>query len=185
MPGRWLDIPVQIDAGLVSEQTQVRIVPDVPGSHYMPYMHWAYQGNLADSGAPDAPVAAFGDAVELATLDMTHTAERLTVDINMRSQVAERGDYRVFLHVYDDIGAPPVAQADRYPLDGATPPGNWLPGEVQDGFMVDLKNLSVGAHTVALGFYDPATGERLQPTSDRYRVLDDGRLLLGEINIDG
>lgn len=109
---------------------------------------------------------------------------RLEVDLLWQTDGSARGDYVFFVHVYDSLDAPPVAQSDRYPLDGTLPPGNWPPGVISDEFMVDLSQLSPGNYRIAIGFYNPTTGERLQPTTDIYAV-EDNRLFIGDLTVDG
>ena len=55
-----------------------------------------------------------------------------------------KGDYKVFVHLYDDINQPPAAQTDMRPGNGTLPPGNWLPGVLRDTITVDLQGISVG-----------------------------------------
>ncbi|MEO1439321.1 MAG: hypothetical protein AAFV33_02900, partial [Chloroflexota bacterium] len=159
--GQWIDIATLIPGEHVSQQTLIRIVPATPGGHYMPYYHLAYQGDVATETPDEPALATFDDMLSLTQADVQCEASTLLVNMRWHNTTTERADYRVFVHVYDDTDAPPVAQADRYPIDGATPPGNVLPGEVSDVFVVNLSNISSGLYTIAAGFYDPGTGERL------------------------
>ena len=54
LPGAWLEVPTLIPAKLVTDATRIQVVPHVRGD-YMPYYHWAYQGN------PYQPVTYPGD----------------------------------------------------------------------------------------------------------------------------
>lgn len=182
--GQWLDIVTFVDEQGLTDQTAIRIEPHTPGGHYMPYYHWSYQGSFNSQPAPANPSATFGDVLVVEDIFIDIVDGRLTVEASVAASTAlASANYRSFVHVYDDITAPPVAQVDRYPLDGATPPGNWLIGEVSDAFVVDLSNLPSGTYTVAIGYYDPESGERLSPQSTQYNVLD-GRLMLGDIEIN-
>lgn len=182
MPGRWLDVVTRIPGEHVTAQTRLRILPDTPGGHYMPYYHWAYQGDMPAAEPPEA-VVTFGDGVGLAAVGLQQDEAALTVDVTWAVGGSGGGDARVFVHVYDDLDVPPLAQTDRYPLDGATPPGNWLAGELRDEFVVDLSDLSPGRYRVAMGLYAPASGARLIPITDDFDSTPDGRLLLDTITI--
>ncbi len=182
-PGTWTDVATLIPAQYVSEQTTITVQPHTPGGHYMPYHHWAYQGAFEQRAASGTPVASFDEVLLMRSVQTRVEGNTFTLDYTASHIGTERADYRAFVHVYADLDAPPLAQADRYPLDGATPPGNWLPGEVHDTFVVDLSNLTSGTYTTAIGFYDPASGERLLPTSGVHATRD-GRLILGEFEVE-
>ncbi len=59
---------------------------------------------------------------------------------------------------------PPPAQEDRYPLEGTLPLGDWLAGWHSEQVRLDVSALPAGTYRLALGFYDPTSGERLEPT---------------------
>jgi hypothetical protein len=85
--------------------------------------------------------------------------------------------YKVFLHVTDASGRI-VAQADRFPLDGAMHTDWWVPGQwVEDRFTLDLTGLAPGDYRMIGGMYDPGSGARL-PTSRPDGALDLGTLHL-------
>ena len=74
-------------------------------------------------------------------------------------------DYTVFLHLVDATGRQ-VASADGPPLGGDWPTTAWVPGQaLADPRQFDLP-LAPGQYTVQLGFYDPASGARV----DAYRA---------------
>ena len=68
------------------------------------------------------------------------------------------------------------------PAGGVLPPGNWLPGVVRDVYTVALPDdLARGTYAVAIGLYDPRSGQRLPvhgPGAD-----ESGRLFIGEVTI--
>lgn len=184
MPGVWMDVAVLVPAEYVTETTHVRIVPNVPQSHFMPYYHWVYQGAAA-AFSDDVSLVSF-EAFDLIALSL-ESAESQQLQVDLQWSVSDsvpNGDYRMFVHVYDDMNAPPLAQTDRYPVDGATPIGNWLIGTLNDTIMVNLDTLPDGEYTVALGFYHAIDGTRLQPSSNMLDVLPDGRIVLGEIKVE-
>jgi hypothetical protein len=68
-------------------------------------------------------------------------------------------DYTVFVHFLDPAGAL-VAQADGPPAGGAYLTSLWDPGEI----ILDRRSLPplrAGRYTLRIGFYNPATGQRL------------------------
>ena len=72
-------------------------------------------------------------------------------------------DYTVFIHLLDDAGTY-VAGADGPPVGGSYPTSWWLPGDV----ILDTHQLALpaeipaGRYSIAVGLYDPLTGDRLQ-----------------------
>jgi hypothetical protein len=73
--------------------------------------------------------------------------------------------YKVFVHVYDAGGAL-VTQHDGFPAADLIPTTIWLPGEsVIDRHGIVLPtSVPPGRYEVAVGLYDPASGERLPVT---------------------
>jgi hypothetical protein len=105
----------------------------------------------------------------------------LLLGMRWYAQPQVAGDYRFFAHLYADADSPPVAQADRYVFH--SPPGNWPPGTFRTTLMVNLADVSPGIYQVAIGFYNPYTLERLMPESDILEINPDGRLFIGEIEV--
>ncbi len=191
IPGRWLDLPTLIPADRIEgDEMRVRIVADVAGGFYMPYMHTIYGGMYTPPGQNMPGVlaqdATYQDGTFTVSTRMRRDNDQLAVTLFYVTGGTATGDYRVFIHVYDGPDAPPVAQYDGYP-GGSLPPGNWLPGTLIETVAVDLSNLPSGRYSVALGFYDPQTGERLLPEpvdGSSARIDDAGlRLFLGDVEI--
>ena len=112
---------------------------------------------------------------------------QLTLELDWYSDGNAQGDYKVFVHLYDDVDSPPVAQTDMYPGNGILPPGNWLPGTISDTIMVDLIDIPAGTYRLAIGFYNPSTFDRLLPDTARSDLLVDEvglRLFVGEVEIE-
>lgn len=186
VPGHFLRLATLIPASAVDDGAlNLRIVPHLPdGGVYRPIQHALIRQGWPEAAPPMVALARYQDgAFLLSEVVTSQTDEALSVEITWYSAGAARGDYRLFVHLYDDILEPPVAQTDVYPGGGALPPGNWLPGMRQDAIVVDLGELAPGTYALALGFYDPATGERLIPTSELATVWPDGRLLLEQVEI--
>jgi hypothetical protein len=114
----------------------------------------------------------FGDVARLLDYDLaspvTGVAPGGTLDLTFHWQglaFTER-PYTVFVHLLDEAGNV-KGYGDGEPGDGAYPTTGWLPGE----YLADLHTVTVapdaspGAYRLAVGLYDPTTGQRLK-TSD-------------------
>jgi len=193
LPGSWLEIATRIPAEVVtSDQTRIRIVPRLADGDYMPYRHWAWQGAYAPAldSQDVAQVTYQNGAFELQAVDLAVAENALSARLDWATDGAATGDWIAFVHLYpagDETRV--VAQTDRRPANGTLPPGDWLPGELSDTFVVDMSGIPAGRYEVAIGFYDPVTFERLIPTltdvaPPAYRVTDDGRLFVGTIEVE-
>ncbi len=71
-------------------------------------------------------------------------------------------DYQVFVHLLDDQGAK-LLQRDGQPVVWMRPTSTWQPGEeIVDRYGLLLPaTLAAGRYTLAVGLYDPVTGQRL------------------------
>jgi hypothetical protein len=98
-----------------------------------------------------SPTPASGDIVQL------------TLYWQALSAIDQR--YKVFVHLVDARGNI-VAQRDSEPGGGLYPTTNWQPGEtVSDNYGVLVRaGTAPGVHTLRVGLYDAATGERLAVT---------------------
>ena len=189
LPGHWLELAAYIPAELVTESLTFTIAPRLAESYYMPYYHWIFQGDLPPEASaapgPAEALARYQDgAFMLVAAQQSLMDEALRLDLEWYSAGAAQGDYRLFVHLYDDTTSPPLAQSDVYTGQGALPPGNWLPGLRRDTIKISVTELPAGSYTLALGFYDPQTGERLSVDSDSLTFTTDGRLILGLVELD-
>lgn len=187
-PGRWLEVATYVPPeAITGEQARIRIVPRTPGGHYMPYHHWWYQGDYVPAPLPTAPLVTFADgALALVDARWQVTDQRLTVDLTWHSDGAPLPDGVRFVHLYDRIDAPPVAQDDARPADGTLSPANWLPGLVSETVVVEWSYvLPPGDITLMLGFYDPVSGARWTPDvlADGWRALPDGRVIFDVLRL--
>ena len=164
-PGRWLEVATYLPA-TTADTIDIRIAPQVEGGYYMPYYHWLYTADTP-TNTDTEPLATFQDgAFALQAADLTQAGQTVTLDLNWQTNGVPVGDYKLFVHLYDDIHAQPVQQLDTYAGNDTLPVGNWPPGVFSDQIMVDLSAIAPGTYAVAIGFYDPNTFERLHPTSD-------------------
>ncbi|MFQ5613285.1 MAG: 6-pyruvoyl-tetrahydropterin synthase-related protein [Anaerolineae bacterium] len=83
-------------------------------------------------------------------------------------------DYTIFVHFLDGAGNI-LAQSDSAPYGGLYPTGDWRPGQIildlrsAPGSSTDLSRLA----TIAIGLYDPASGERLPAIKAKGGALPD------------
>ncbi len=184
IPGHWLEVPTRIpNPGRDStNRLQIRIVPH---GLYAPYYHsvnYALDSSSIDN-RPETRIATYqSGAMMLASAGINYQPgeEQLGVNFEWYTDGSATGDYIAFVHLYDDVNQPPVAQTDIRPGGGTLPPGNWLPGVLHDIISVDVKDVPPGKYQVATGFYDPITFERLAPDAGGDA---NGRLFIGEVEI--
>jgi hypothetical protein len=108
----------------------------------------------------------FGPFVELTGYDllpaMHSPGSPLEVTLHWHVLQTPDRDYHVFVHLLDASGEI-VAQHDGPAGGGTLPALGWLPGEyLIDPHSLDLpSDLPEGDYRLAVGLYDPATGQRL------------------------
>ncbi|MEO1287341.1 MAG: hypothetical protein AAFV93_06205 [Chloroflexota bacterium] len=193
--GHWLDIPTLVPSEYLSETMHIEIRPVLePNTFYMPAQHTIRQGVFDIPVYYDEYLASFQSGnlrLVNAPFAVTDFAD-LVVPL-VWEPVGGEGDYRLFVHLYDDVNQPPVAQKDTYlrgndpfmNTEGSQPVGNLLPLYFLDTFILPIDDLPAGTYQLAIGFYNPNDPtDRLIPESDFYEVTDDGRLWLGEVEID-
>ena len=178
--GRWYTLQVSLPPHVVTDEMRVRVRTTTP-TEYLSARYTLWQGEDAPAIPTSTLEAIYREGqFGLAGYTLEQAGDTLTVTLRWHSMRQEAGDYRRFLHLYADIGQPPTVQDDAYPLDGNAPPGNWRLGEFHDTIV--LHGVPEGAYTLAVGWYDPLTGERLAPDSARYDVRD-GRLFLQTVEV--
>ncbi len=138
---------------------------------------WVFGGDqqAAEAGTvqPQHPLtASFGQPPQVYLLgydldgDLTPGG---ALDLTLYWQVKAPIDrpYKVFVHLIGPDGRP-AAQGDDFPLAGEHPTTSWQPGEVlTDHYTVQLPlDFPAGDYPLRIGFYDPASGERLSPVLD-------------------
>lgn len=183
--GNWQEFTTRIPAKLLTSTLRLELIPHLDDGWYSPAMHWWVQGvEQSTALSQSVPLAMFKDAFELS--DVTIASNERTLDVSLSWNVLEEkaADTRMFVHLYDNLDEPPVAQWDGYPL-GGLPTGNWLLGGLYDTIYIDTTQLAAGEYTVALGFYDVNTGQRLQVSSDTLQVRDNRLLLAEKVVIGG
>ena len=129
----------------------------------------------------------FGDRVTLLGYDVSSSVragEELALTVYWEAQGEITQSYKVFVHVYDGQGNI-LAQQDRVPGLGARPTTTWQAGEVvADRLLVPVDPGSpAGAYDLAVGLYDPETGDRLPVYGTDGERLEDDRFLLGQVDV--
>ena len=111
--------------------------------------------------------ATFGDVARLIGYDLASAETRPggALDLTLHWQALASTDrpYTVFVHLLDEAGNV-KGYGDSEPGGGAYPTTGWLPGEyLADRHTVTLApDAPAGTYRLAVGLYDPATGERLK-----------------------
>jgi hypothetical protein len=123
--------------------------------------------------------ALLGDAMRLLGYRLEQQADRVALTLLWRSERRMATDYKVFVHIFDLSTGIPVAQDDSMPLHWTYPTSYWIPGEVvTDVIPISVEQVPHGVYGLAVGAYDPASGERLPVYSSLDQVQPDGRLVL-------
>ena len=122
--------------------------------------------------------ATFGDTARLLGYDLASAETRPggALDLTLHWQALASTDrpYTVFVHLLDEAGNV-KGYGDSEPGGGAYPTTGWLPGE----YLADRHTVTIapdapaGTYRVAVGLYDPATGERLKTPDGADQVVLD------------
>ncbi len=159
--------------------------------HTFPLRTWEFGGHrLTLFTTPTQPATGlparvtFADSLRLERFTTmsrnTKHGTLLQLALEWRCLQAVERDYQVFVHVYDREGNI-IRQADHAPVSGFRTTSAWLPGElVTDRIALELPlDTGHGQYRLAIGLYDPLTGERLAAFSESDGLaLPDGRVWL-------
>jgi len=113
----------------------------------------------------------------------TFPGDVLHVRLSWRSLHPTERDYTVFVHLVDE-GDGVWSQHDGQPTGGARPTSSWQTGEeITDNHGLALPaDLPPGEYHLAVGLYDPSTGDRLPALSDA-QVTPSDSVLAGPLLI--
>lgn len=129
--------------------------------------------NLSSAWQPERPLlsdplASFGERALLIDTAVTQKTGQDEIDVILRWQALATQDspLTAFIHLYDQAGQL-VAQHDGPPAQNFVPFTAWQPGDIiNDTHLIPLDTiLSPGSYTLAVGLYDPLTGQRLGATA--------------------
>ncbi len=133
----------------------------------------------------------FGERIRLHgyALDETEASpgEMLPLTLYWQANRPTERSYTLFVHLLGPEGQP-RGQVDRIPGDGAAPTTSWATDQtlVEEIALPVDADAPPGTYRIAVGFYDPAYGERLPATdADGERFADDRAILPLEITIVG
>ncbi len=112
---------------------------------------------------PDTPrQEQFGEFIALNGYSLAWEADkRLRLNLYWQTMAPPPLDYILFIHLVDASGAA-LTQFDGPPVSGLYPTSFWDTGEqIFDSRRLDLSKLPAGQYKIRLGWYDPASGQRL------------------------
>jgi len=112
---------------------------------------------------PDVPRREqFGESIALKGYSLAREADKqLRLNLYWEAMASPPLDYTLFIHLIDASGAV-AAQFDSPPVNGLYPTSFWDAGEqIFDSRRLDLSELPPGQYQIRLGWYDPASGQRL------------------------
>jgi len=124
----------------------------------------------------------FGGLIRLPGYDLERTASQIAVTLHWQALKAPGASYKVFLHLFDPATEKILAQGDAFPLGGTYLTSQWAAGEVvSDRLVLDMAAVPHGHYQLAVGWYEPVSGERLPPSGDPARISSN-RVLLQEVD---
>lgn len=106
--------------------------------------------------------ATFGDELRLLGYDLKQTGDELSVTLHWQALRRMDESYKFFVHVYDVASGELVTQLDWVPVQWTYHTAWWEAEQVvSDEVFVDLSALPPGSYQLAIGAYNPDTGDRL------------------------
>ncbi len=141
---------------------------------------------LAPPPVPDHPLdATFASAIALVGYDAPARVDAggtLPLVLYWHVLAPLPADEKVFVHLLTADGQL-VAQVDAVPLHWSYPTGQWKRGEfIRDAYHLDLSGVPRGDYRLAVGFYDPRSGERL-PVEGTGAEAEADRIVLTEVAV--
>ena len=172
--GRWVEVPVLLPA-----DTE-RFCISSTGTYEI-YHYWVFGIDFEGVPLPN-PDHRFkrldSNGVILASIEkIVQTEENIELTLSWFPENELTADGKVFIHLYDDPEKPPIVEFNDWFL-GALPPANLLPTTITETYSLPIGELDARDYQLAVGVFDPVTGERY--------LVDDGeddRLFLDEITL--
>jgi len=126
---------------------------------------------------PQTPLAHFGQHITLWQSDFPSTDQALVLYWQTDQPLDQ--NYTVFVHLLD-AGGNLLAQADGVPYAGLYPLTNWQPGQIitDSRPIASLLPNAADLDTIAIGLYDPITGERLPATDAMGQALPNNSFVM-------
>jgi hypothetical protein len=123
----------------------------------------------------------FGDDFRLLGYDLAREDDTLRLTLHWQALQRSTGYYKVFVHLFDPETGAVVAQDDAVPRRWTYPTTWWEAGEmVSDEIPLSLAEVPPGQYQLAVGVYDPESGERLLVVDAAGEELPEERFVLPE-----
>ena len=130
------------------------------------------------------PDAVWGEAIVLRGLGWHRVANTLHIELEWEALQDVERDYKFFIHLVKDGSL--VSQYDGVPANWTRPTTTWQAGEtIQEQVPIDLEDAPGGDYALAIGWYDPETGERMPAIGTAAESLPDGQLRIDGLTIAG
>jgi 4-amino-4-deoxy-L-arabinose transferase-like glycosyltransferase len=155
----------QVEVGFIDQASGARLpVVDAQGSPVSAAFASAVRLEATTSEATAVPPGT--DPIQLVsfeTADSWSKTSPISLTLNWWAAEPLVQDYTVFIHLRDPATGEQVLEADGPPLNGWYPTSWWQPTErVRDLHTFTLPDDVIpGSYTLFVGWYDPATGQRL------------------------
>jgi hypothetical protein len=121
----------------------------------------------------------FGGQIRLLGYTLEQDANALSLLVAWQALQDIEQNYKTFVHLFDPATERIVAQRDAEPRGGDRPTSTWIAGEVvTDGFHIMTVELPAGTYRLAIGLYDPVTGQRLRAVAPNGQRLAEDRVVL-------
>jgi hypothetical protein len=125
----------------------------------------------------------FGSSIELVGLvlptDDLHPEGDINLDLYWKANQGVSQDYVIFVHLLDAAGRI-MTQSDGVPYHGLYPTRAWRPDQI----IIDARRLAAPAQgnrtpvSIAIGVYDPVTGDRLPAVTTEGEPLPDNAFIV-------
>jgi len=164
LPANLPPIRYTLTAGVYNRQTGERLA--VAGSGQTAFELGPVWLQTPPPAAPPPVMATFGEGIVLRQAELNGDTLRLVWQTT-RPNLPELS---IFVHALDAAGQV-LAQADGVPQGGLYPLPNWRPGQL----ITDERPLQLSCRpaAIAIGLYNPATGERLPARNAAGQPLPD------------
>lgn len=134
----------------------------LPIRHYKPW-------TVPPDTLSGAPLAIFGETVALLSVDIAPTPEptgQWVLQAYWQPMANDDAELKTFAHLVGAInpatGTPLWSQDDLWPQGGRLDSRSWAnAGVYREVYTLPMASVAPGHYELNLGFYDPATGERL------------------------
>lgn len=175
-PSDWQNNGV-VEAWLEENAQQTR-TESIDGLRAQQYMNWEVSSE--DLQNPPTPLTMFDENITLIDAQIAPISaytNTLSIMLYWQQLQPEAASLKVFLHLIGEPnsvdGSPLWAQDDQYPQNGRIDTLNPIAGIYRDVYELSLTNISPGTYTLVVGWYDPATNERLSVNNtDYYEIAE-------------